>query len=62
VDVEWTPSPSLGVVGYRVYRKTGVAGAWELRSTTGVILNTKFRDDPAPNGSTYYYRVTAVAP
>jgi fibronectin type 3 domain-containing protein len=60
IDVEWDPSPSPDVVGYRVYRKTGAGGTWGLLNTTGEVSGTRYRDSTAANGTTYFYRVTAV--
>jgi hypothetical protein len=60
IDVEWDPSTSLDVVGYRVYRKTGAGGTWGLLNTTGEVSGTKYRDSTAVNGTLYFYRVTAV--
>jgi fibronectin type 3 domain-containing protein len=59
VDVEWEASTATDVAGYRVERKTGTGGTWSLLNTTGLILNTKYRDSSALNGQTYYYRVIA---
>lgn len=60
IDIEWDPSPSLDVVGYRVQRKTGPGGTWATLNTTGEVAGTKYRDTTAVNGTTYFYRVIAV--
>lgn len=60
IDVEWDPSTSTDVVGYRVERKTGAGGTWSLLNTTGEVSGTKYRDDTAVSGTLYFYRVKAV--
>jgi fibronectin type 3 domain-containing protein len=60
IDVEWDPSPSPHVAGYNVYRSTSAEGPWALLNTTGVVLNTKYRDSTAEGGQAYFYRVRAV--
>jgi hypothetical protein len=62
VDVEWDPSPSTDVAGYQVYRKLPADLTWPATplNTTGVVLDTKYRDATVVNGTLYVYRVTAV--
>jgi hypothetical protein len=60
VDVEWDPVTASDLLGYNVSRKTGTAGGWSRLNTTGVVIGTRFRDSTAINGTTYFYRVTAV--
>ncbi len=63
IDVEWDASPSDHVAGYNVYRKRTLPTAepnFLLLNSSGVVLNTKYRDSTASNGDTYLYHVTAV--
>ncbi len=58
VDVEWRPSVSADVAGYKVERKTS-SGSWTLLHVN-LVLGTRYRDSTAVNGTTYLYRVIAV--
>jgi hypothetical protein len=62
IDIEWSPSPDLDVLGYRVFRSTtGVGGTYTLLSTSGqLVTGTKYRDSGLTNGQSYSYKVTAV--
>jgi fibronectin type 3 domain-containing protein len=60
VSLSWTPPPSNGgsaVTGYKVYRSTA-SGAETLLVTLGNV--TGYNDSAVTNGTTYYYKVTAV--
>lgn len=61
IDVEWTPSASPNVVGYRVYRKQQNDPSWPSTPLhSGVVTSSKFRDNSPATNITYQYRVTAV--
>lgn len=63
IDLEWDPSPSTDVLGYRIFRKTGTGGTWSMiLSYPGGYLSgtSKYRDSTVVDGTTYYYHVTAV--
>jgi len=57
VLLDWEPSTTEGVVGYRVYRALAAGGPHEL---TGNAPDTRFADGGLTNGTTYYYVVRAV--
>ena len=56
VQVSWSPSPTPGVSGYRVYRGTSPSSL----SLIGVSDETSYTDSTIQPGNTYYYSVTAV--
>ncbi len=60
VSLSWTP-PELNygsvITGYKVYRGTA-SGAETFLTTLGIVH--AFKDSSAVNGTTYYYRVSAV--
>jgi fibronectin type 3 domain-containing protein len=58
VDLTW--SASSGAVSYNIYRSTTSGGEGSTPFQTGVTV-TSFTDQSVVNGTTYYYRVTAVA-
>jgi hypothetical protein len=62
VDLEWDPSPSPDVVGYRIWRKTGISGTWSMILVyPGYLYGTnKYRDTNVSDTTTYYYRMTSV--
>ena len=60
VSVNWTPPSSNGgsaITGYKVYRGTA-SGAETLLVTLGNV--TGYNDSAVTNGTTYYYKVSAV--
>ena len=61
VALGWTPPASNGgsaITGYKVYRGTA-SGGETLLTTLGLV--TSYVDSTGvPNGTTYYYRVSAV--
>lgn len=59
VTLSWSPSISVGVVGYRVYRSTQSGGFYTLLTST-LVPGTSFVDSAVAKGQTYYYVVTAV--
>jgi fibronectin type 3 domain-containing protein len=60
IDLEWDASVSSNVAGYQVYRGSSATGPWTLLNTTGVVLNTQYRDTGVSLGQAFYYQVTAV--
>jgi fibronectin type 3 domain-containing protein len=62
VALSWTAPASNGgsaVTGYDVYRGTSAGGESSTPVATGVTT-TSFNDTGLTNGTTYYYKVTAV--
>jgi TolB protein len=57
VDLLWNPSPSDGVVGYNVYRRTT---ADYSRINDALQPSLTYTDSLVSAGTTYYYVVTAV--
>lgn len=59
VALAWDASTTSGVVGYNVYRGTGIGTYVKISSTSG---STSFTDSTVQSGQniTYYYVVTAV--
>ena len=57
VNLEWDPSPSQGVTGYRVYY--GFAGG-DYSTTTNAGLATALTVQGLLEGQTYYFAVTAL--
>jgi TolB protein len=57
VDRSWNPSPSDGVVGYNVYRRTTEDYS---RINTALEASMTYTDSLVSAGTTYYYVVTAV--
>ncbi len=57
--VDWDPSPSPDVAGYRVYRATSQAGPF-VRATPDIISHIVFTDGGLTPSTLYYYGVTAV--
>lgn len=55
----WAPSPTAGVIGYKVYRSTTSGKAYSLLNST-VVVGTSYVDGSVQAGTTYYYVVTAV--
>ncbi|HEV2257826.1 MAG TPA: fibronectin type III domain-containing protein, partial [Streptosporangiaceae bacterium] len=62
VSLTWQPPASNGganITGYDVYRGTSPGAESSTPLATGVTT-TSFTDSTATNGTTYYYKVTAV--
>lgn len=59
VLLNWTQSTGTGITGNNVYRGTTSGGETLLYSSTAPI--TTYTDTSVTNGSTYYYKVTAVS-
>jgi TolB protein len=63
VALEWSASSDDDLDGYRVYRSTSSfshAGAARRVSGDGLVSGTSYTDGGAANGTTYFYRVSAV--
>jgi hypothetical protein len=58
VDVTWPASPSTGVAGYAVYRRSA-GGPWQ--PVAGSAGATGFVDHTGTDGQTFEYRVRAIA-
>jgi hypothetical protein len=59
VALLWLPSPTLGVVGYNVYRRSTPSGA-PVKLNSAVLPLTTFIDTTVQLGQSYYYSATAV--
>lgn len=59
VLLNWTQSTGSGITGNNIYRGTASGGETLLYSSTTPI--TTYTDTSITNGSTYYYKVTAVS-
>ncbi|MEO5925011.1 MAG: hypothetical protein ABIR70_14415 [Bryobacteraceae bacterium] len=59
VDLTWLPSPSVGVVGYNVYRSATPTGT-PVKLNSVLITATSYTDTTIQLGQTYYYSATAV--
>jgi hypothetical protein len=59
VALLWLPSPTIGVVGYNVYRRTTPSGT-PVKLNSVVNLLTTFVDTTIQSGQSYYYSATAV--
>ncbi|PSQ85584.1 MAG: cellulose 1,4-beta-cellobiosidase, partial [Bacteroidetes bacterium QS_3_64_15] len=63
VALEWNAPSSGDLDGHRVYRSESSfsnAGAATLIGGDGLVSGATYTDDGAANGTTYFYRVTAV--
>ncbi|UCC92533.1 MAG: PKD domain-containing protein, partial [Thermoplasmata archaeon] len=58
VVLEWSPSTDPDVAGYRIYRRQGAEGTWEMVAELGPTATT-YTDDKVEPGKTYRYRVEA---
>ena len=58
VALSWSPSSSLGISSYNVYRGTVNGGPYSLLSNG--VSSTSYTDSNVQSGSTYYYVTTAV--
>jgi hypothetical protein len=59
VGLSWLQSPSTGVTGYNVYRRTTPTGA-PVKLNSAQIAGTGFTDTTIQLGQTYYYSATSV--
>lgn len=57
IDLAWSPSTTLGISGYDVYRSSG-AGYTKLN--VAPVTGTTYSDSATTNGTAYTYRVRAV--
>jgi hypothetical protein len=57
--LNWTPSPSPGIVGYNVYRSATSGGPY-AKLTSSLVAPLTFTDTTVLAGQTYYYVATAV--
>lgn len=63
VGVEWEPSEAADLDGYNLYRDTtSISSLGERMPVNGstLVAETALADTDVDNGTTYYYRVTAV--
>jgi PKD repeat protein len=58
VVLEWSPSSDSDVAGYRIYRREGSTGTWEMVAELGPTA-TEYTDEEVEPGKTYRYRVEA---
>ena len=58
VSLSWSPSSSLGVSSYKVYRGNVSGGPYTLLRSG--VSSTSYTDTNVQSGSTYYYVTTAV--
>lgn len=58
LTLRWTPSPSPGVVAYRIYRRNP-DGTWPAQPMEGTT-HTEYVDLEVQNGVTYAYRIAAI--
>lgn len=59
VILNWQPSPDSNVLGYYVYKASGLDGPYNLAAPT-LITGTQFTDNAPPN-DTIFYQVRAIA-
>lgn len=59
VSLNWRPSSSSGVSGYRVYRGATAGGPY-TRITSSTLPALTYDDTDVTSGRSYYYVVTAV--
>jgi len=57
VDLTWSPSTSIDITGYDVYRGLTTDGPYTMLTTTAA---TNYTDTDVQSGQTYYYELTAV--
>jgi len=58
VVLEWSPSSDSDVAGYRIYRKQGGDGTWEMVAELSPT-STSYTDENVEPGKEYRYRVEA---
>ena len=59
VSLDWSASTSANIVGYNVYRATGLTGAYS-KLTAAPVTGLIYTDSSVVSGETYLYVVTAV--
>jgi hypothetical protein len=59
VTLRWSPSASIGVLGYNVYRSSLSGGPYGLISLS-LLSGTSYTDNNVSAGNTYYYVTTAI--
>jgi hypothetical protein len=57
VELTWSPSTSIDVAGYDLYRGSASDGPYAILTTTAA---TNYTDTNVQSGQTYYYELTAV--
>lgn len=57
IDLAWSPSTTLGIAGYDVYRSSG--GAY-TKLNVAPVVGTTYSDSATTNGTAYTYRLRAV--
>lgn len=60
VDLLWTPGAEADLAGYRIYRAVSAEGPWERIDDRRENLQAVYNDWTAPEGSPWFYRITAV--
>ena len=58
IDLAWSPSTTLGILGYDVYRATG--GPY-TKLNVAPVVGTTYSDTATTNGTAYTYRLRAVS-
>lgn len=61
VGLSWTPSTSIGVNSYNVYRSTATGGPYNKIGSVNIPL-VNYTDPSVTPGATYFYTVTAINP
>jgi len=59
VDLEWADNGEADLAGYHVYRATAEAGDY-TRLTADPVAASAWRDSGVANGTTYFYKITAI--
>jgi len=59
VWLDWNDSNEADFAGYNIYRST-TSGSGYVKLNTSLLTYSDYTDSNAPNGTTYYYVVTAV--
>ncbi|MCH8838790.1 MAG: fibronectin type III domain-containing protein, partial [Candidatus Marinimicrobia bacterium] len=60
ITLSWSPNSESDVLRYRIYGGTTASPTTLIDSTIGGINDTTKTSTPLRNGTTYYYRITAV--
>lgn len=60
IFLSWNPCPDYYVTGYNVYRDTALEGSYADKRTLAPVTDVSFEDTDVVQGTTYYYKVTAV--